>query len=76
MKTILRLPDYANEVEEEADVEVYLLFCNNVLNLFEEVTKKLEKNYTTTIDLYATIRSFRDKLQQRKRDFLMHQKME
>lgn len=35
----------AEELQEEGDVvEVYLLFCNNILSLFEEVVKNLEKD--------------------------------
>lgn len=46
---IAEVPEDATGVEKEADiVEVYLLFCNNVLSLFEEVVKKLEKNVTTS----------------------------
>ncbi|CAJ1086696.1 uncharacterized protein LOC102308593 [Xyrichtys novacula] len=45
LKELLRLTEDAAGVKEEPDtVEVYLLFCNNVLSLFEEVVKKLEKN--------------------------------
>ena len=56
---MLRLPDDAAGVEEEADLaEVYLLFCNNVLSLFEEVVKKLERDATTSADLYAIMDSF------------------
>ena len=54
-------------VEEEADlVEVYLLFCNNVLSLFEEVVKKLERDDTTTAELYVIMHSFLRRLTQRR----------
>ena len=66
---MLRLPDDATDIEEVGDlVEVYLLFCNNILSLFEEVVKKLEKDTTTSVDLYAIMDSFMKKLVQRKED--------
>ena len=66
---MLRLPEDAAGLEEETDiVEVYLLFCSNVLSLFEEVVKKLEKNITTSVDLYIIMDSFMRKLIQRKDD--------
>lgn len=59
----------AEELQEEGDVvEVYLLFCNNILSLFEEVVKNLEKDATTSVDLYAIMKSFMDKLIQRRDD--------
>lgn len=40
--------------EEDADqVEVYLLFSNNILSLFEDVVKKLENDSTTCVELYS-----------------------
>lgn len=51
----------AEELQEEGDVvEVYLLFCNNILSLFEEVVKNLEKDDTTYVVLYAIMKSFVD----------------
>ena len=64
---LLRLPKEAAGVEDEADVvEVYLLFCNNVLTLFEEVVKRLERDVTTSADLYAIMYSFLTKLKERR----------
>ncbi|KAK5622012.1 hypothetical protein CRENBAI_012469 [Crenichthys baileyi] len=59
----------ADGVEQEANiVEVYLLFCNNVMSLFEEVVKILEKNVTTSVDLYSIMDSFLRRLIQRRDD--------
>ena len=69
LRTLLRLPDDATDIEEVGDlVEVYLLFCNNILSLFVEVVKKLEKDTTTSVDLYAIMDSFMKKFVQRKED--------
>ena len=64
LRELLRLPDDAAGV----DGEVYLLFCNNVLSLFEEVVKKLERDATTSADLYAIMDSFLRRLIQRRDD--------
>lgn len=59
LKALLRLTEDAAGVEEEADiVEVYLLFRNKVMSLFEEVVKKLEKNVTSSVDLFSIMDSF------------------
>jgi len=59
---------------------MYLLFCNNILTLFEEVVKKLERNDTTSADLYAIMHSFQTKLSQRRDDgfygYLTKQKLQ
>ena len=66
---MLKLPKEAAGIEEEPDVaEVYLLFCNNVLSLFEEVVKTLERDVTTSADLYAIMDSFLKRLIQRRGD--------
>uniref|UniRef100_H2ZRT2 DUF4371 domain-containing protein n=1 Tax=Latimeria chalumnae TaxID=7897 RepID=H2ZRT2_LATCH len=49
-------------------VEVYLLSCNNILNIFEEAIKKLERNDTTAPELYRSMKCLKDKLNQRKED--------
>ena len=55
--------------EEDGDiVEVYLLFCNNILSLSEEVVKKLESNATTCVELYSIMDNFKQKLTQRRDD--------
>ena len=64
---MLKLSEDANE--EDGDiVEVYLLFCNNILSLFEEVVKKLESNATTCVELYSIMDNFKQKLTQRRDD--------
>ena len=70
IRAALKLPSDAEEVNaEESDVvQVYLLFCNNILSIFEEVVKKLERNDTTVIELYPIMKEFRDKLVQRRKD--------
>lgn len=68
LQRLLRLTEDAAEVEESDTVEVYLLFCNNVMSLFEEVVKKLERNLTTAVDLYAIMESFLRGLKQRRDD--------
>jgi hypothetical protein len=47
----LREDNYVNE-NSETDLipEIYLLFTNNFLKLFEDIIKLLEKNYTTCVD--------------------------
>ncbi|CAL8370770.1 unnamed protein product [Boreogadus saida] len=72
LRALLRLPeDAAGVEEEEADLaEVYLLFCSNVLTLFEEVVKKLERDATTSADLYAIMDSFLKRLIKRRDDKL------
>lgn len=69
LQDLLGLPTEATGVEEKPDVaEVYLLFCNNVLSLFEEVVKMLEPDATTSADLYAIMDSFLRRLNQRRDD--------
>lgn len=68
-------------VEEGADiVEVYLLFCNNIMSLFEEVVKKLEKKVTTSVDLSSIMDSFLRRWIQRRDDgfygYLTRQKLQ
>lgn len=80
LKKLLKLSEDVAEDEEEADlVEVYLLFCNNVMSLFEEVVKKLEKNVTTSVDLYSVMDSFLKRLILRRDDafygYLTRQKL-
>lgn len=61
LQTVLKLSENSNE--EDGDiVEVYLLFCNNILYLFEEVLKKLESDATTCVELYTIIDIFKEKL--------------
>ena len=58
-----------DSTEEDGDiVEVYLLFCNNILCLFEEVVKKLESDETTCVELYSIMDNFKQKLTQRRDD--------
>ncbi|KAL4008598.1 hypothetical protein ACER0C_002450 [Sarotherodon galilaeus] len=61
-------------------IEIYLLFCNNVMCLFEEVVKKLEKNVTTSVDLYSIMECFLKRLIQRRDDgfyrYLTRQKLQ
>ncbi|MEQ2201327.1 hypothetical protein XENOCAPTIV_010813 [Xenoophorus captivus] len=81
LKALLRLTEDADGVEQEADiVEVYLLFCNNVMSLFEEEVKMLEKNVTTSVDLYSIMDSFLRRLIQRRDDgfyrYLTRQKLQ
>lgn len=67
LQALLRLTGDAAGVEEEADlVEVYLVFCINVLSLFEEVVKKLERDDTTSADLYGIMLSFLRRWTQRR----------
>ena len=69
IRAALKLPSDTEEVnEEESDVvQLYFLFCN-ILSIFEEVVKKLERNDTTVIKHYPIIKEFRDKLVQRRKD--------
>lgn len=82
LQTLLKLTSNAAGVEDDEPdlVEVYLLFCNNILTLFEEVVKKLERNDTTSADLYAIMHSFLTKLSQRRDDgfygYLTKQKLQ
>lgn len=81
LKELLKLTEDAAGVEGEADiVEVYLLFCNNVMCLFKEVVKKLEKNVTTSVDLYSIMECFLTRLIQRRDDgfygYLTRQKLQ
>ncbi|MEQ2253974.1 hypothetical protein ILYODFUR_038129 [Ilyodon furcidens] len=61
-------------------LEVYLLFCNNVIYLFEEVVKMLEKNVTTSVDLYSIMDFFLRRLIERRDDgfygYLKRQKLQ
>ena len=67
LRVLLKLNEDSNE--EDGDiVEVYLLFCHNILSLFEEVVKKLESNATTCVELYSIMDSFKQKLTQRRDD--------
>ena len=63
LQALLKLSE--DSTEEDGDiVEVYLLFCNNILSLFEEVVKKLESNETTCVELYSIMNNFKQKLNQ------------
>lgn len=67
IRDLLKLSE--DSTEEDPDiVEVYLLFCNNILSLFEEVVKKLESNSTTCVELYSIMDNFKQKLTQRRDD--------
>ena len=67
LRALLKLSE--DSTEEDGDiVEVYLLFCNNILSLFEEVVKKLESNETTCVELYSIMDNFKQKLTQRRDD--------
>ena len=69
MKALLQLREEEDSNEEDGDiVEVYLLFCNNILSLFEEFVKKLESNATTCVELYSIMDDFKGKLAQRRDD--------
>lgn len=58
-----------DSIEDDTDtVEIYLLFCSNILSLFEEVVKKLESNSTTCVELYSIMDDFKQKLTQRQAD--------
>lgn len=82
LRTLLRLAEDADEVEEDGPdiVEVYLLFCNNILSVFEAVVKKLESNDTTSVELYAIMLSFLRQLAKRRDDefygYLTRQKLQ
>uniref|UniRef100_H3AK16 HAT C-terminal dimerisation domain-containing protein n=1 Tax=Latimeria chalumnae TaxID=7897 RepID=H3AK16_LATCH len=70
IQKVLKLAKYADTVEDDDlqdTVEVYLLFCNNNLNI-EEAIKKLERNDTTAPELYRSMKCLKDKLNQRKED--------
>ncbi|MEQ2167431.1 hypothetical protein GOODEAATRI_004158 [Goodea atripinnis] len=55
--------------EEYGDiVEVYLLFCNNILSLSEEVVEKLESDETTCVEFYFITDNFKQKLTERQDD--------
>ena len=57
-----------DSTEEDADdVEVYLLFCSNILSLFEEVVK-LESDSANCVELYSILATFKQKLTQRRDD--------
>ena len=64
---MLKLSEDANEDDGDI-VEVYLLFCNNILSLFEGVVKKLESDATTCVELYSIMDDFKQKLTQRRDD--------
>jgi len=67
ISALLKLSE--TSTEEDADhVEVYLLFCNNILSLFEDVVKKLENDSTTCVELYSIMSTFKQKLTQRRDD--------
>jgi hypothetical protein len=65
----LREDDYVNE-NSETDLipEIYQLFTNNFLKLFEDIIKLLEKNNTTCVDLrvFSVMDMLLTKLIQRK----------
>ncbi|KAM3620363.1 uncharacterized protein V6R79_022158 [Siganus canaliculatus] len=64
-KALLKLSKEDANEEDGDIVEVYLLFCNNILSLFEEVVKQLESDATTCVELYSIMDSFKQKLTQR-----------
>ncbi|KAL0153821.1 hypothetical protein M9458_050937 [Cirrhinus mrigala] len=67
IRSLLKLSEASTE-EDPDDVEVYLLFCNNILSLFEEVVKKLESDSTTCVEIYSIMSTFKQKLTQRRDD--------
>lgn len=70
IRALLKLNKVSGDAnEKDGDiVEVYLLFCNNIISLFEEVVKKLESNATTCVELYSIMDNFKQKLTQRRDD--------
>ncbi|KAJ8352127.1 hypothetical protein SKAU_G00236030 [Synaphobranchus kaupii] len=69
IRTLLRLTTDSGVQEDDGNVvKVYLLFCNNILYLFEKVVKKLEASATTCVELYPIMHSFSAKLKQRRDD--------
>lgn len=67
ISTLLKLStDVAGvQDEEDSDVEVYLLFSNNILPLFQDVVQVLEANGSTFVELYSIMHSFIAKLTQK-----------
>eukprot|EP00064_Thunnus_orientalis_P016064 superscaffoldBa00003102_g16127 len=60
IRTLLKLV-----TKDDGDVvDIYLLFCINILSLFEEVVKKLEASATTCVELYPIMHSISAKLKQ------------
>lgn len=67
IRALLNLSEASTE-EDADNVEVYLLFSNNILSLFEDVVKKLENDSTTCVELYSIMSTFKLKLAQRRDD--------
>ncbi|CAM4598668.1 unnamed protein product [Leuciscus chuanchicus] len=67
IRALLKLSEASTE-EDADNVEVYLLFSNNILSLFEDVVKKLENDSTTCVELYSIMSTFKQKLTQRRDD--------
>ncbi|KAJ8004352.1 hypothetical protein DPEC_G00158280 [Dallia pectoralis] len=68
IRALLMLSEVSTE-ENADNVEVYLLFSNNILSLFEDVVKKLENDSTTCVELYSIMSTFKQKLTQRDDQF-------
>uniref|UniRef100_H3AWU7 HAT C-terminal dimerisation domain-containing protein n=1 Tax=Latimeria chalumnae TaxID=7897 RepID=H3AWU7_LATCH len=78
----ISIAKHADTVEDDDiqdTVEAYLLFCNNILNIFEEANQKARKKMTTAPEIYRSMKCLKDKLNQRKKDeyygYLTKQKM-
>uniref|UniRef100_H2ZST0 DUF4371 domain-containing protein n=1 Tax=Latimeria chalumnae TaxID=7897 RepID=H2ZST0_LATCH len=67
-KQIQKVLKLAKHDDIQDTVEMCLLFCNNILNIFEEAIKKLERNDTTAPELYRSMKCLKEKLNQRKED--------
>nr|XP_014344257.1 PREDICTED: uncharacterized protein LOC106703586 [Latimeria chalumnae] len=79
IQKVLKLPKHADTMEDnDLQDTMELLFCN-ILNIFEEAIKKLERNDTTAPEIYRSMKCLKDKLNQRKEDefygYLTKQKM-
>lgn len=56
--------------KDDSKTEVYMLFLQNSLMIFEEAIKNLEKEELTAPELFDIIYRLRQKLIQQKNDFL------
>ncbi|XP_061405416.1 uncharacterized protein LOC133340930 isoform X1 [Lethenteron reissneri] len=73
IRKVLHPPTNGDAVEaddRQDSVEVYLLFCNNTLGVFEDVVKKLERCDVTILEIYQLMTSLKGKLNQRMEDEL------
>jgi len=77
IQLLLKITEESHTVSEE--IEIYLLFCNHILPMFNNAVKIIEKNSTTVIELFSIMLNVKNSLLSRKNEqffgFVTNQKL-